>query len=234
MNSEMNTNNVELATQKPKNKKVKQVKAAKLFEDIEFVIEEEQSAFVSQLRRKDVLANMLLNIALGGSIMFTLLMSDNKSGPSDSRQGDLFETICEILVILKCIPEINYTHILSGDCSSLKQVTNIKSILSNKIHQGGNVSDITIEDEGTIIGFSSKYKKKISRKGTDLSDLDSTLKQHTANYKIGLFVKDKEEISDSKKRDIHTNAFEKVLKDNLLFDENDIIKALDLLVTLTR
>jgi hypothetical protein len=223
----MNTNNVELATQKPKNKKVKQVKAAKLFEDIEFVIEEEQSAFVSQLRRKDVLANMLLNIALGGSIMFTLLMSDNKSGPSDSRQGDLFETICEILVILKCIPEINYTHILSGDCSSLKQVTNIKSILSNKIHQGGNVSDITIEDEGTIIGFSSKYKKKISRKGTDLSDLDSTLKQHTSNYKIGLFVKDKEDIADSKKRDIHQEAFEKVLKDNLLFDEKDIIKALD-------
>ena len=162
--TEQNTthNIVELATQKPKNKKikqVKQVKAAKLFEDIEFVIEEEPNAFVSQLRRKDVLANMLLNIMLGGSIMFTLLMSDNHSGPSDSRQGDLFETICEILVILKCIRGIDYTHILCGNCASLKQVTNIKTILTNKIHQGGNVSDITIEDEGTIIGFSSKYKK---------------------------------------------------------------------------
>ena len=230
--TEQNTthNIVELATQKPKNKKikqVKQVKAAKLFEDIEFVIEEEPNAFVSQLRRKDVLANMLLNIMLGGSIMFTLLMSDNHSGPSDSRQGDLFETICEILVILKCIRGIDYTHILCGNCASLKQVTNIKTILTNKIHQGGNVSDITIEDEGTIIGFSSKYKKKISRKGTDLSDLDSTLKQNASNYKIGLFVKNKEDISDSKKHDIHEAAFEKVLKDNLLFDEKDIIKALD-------
>jgi hypothetical protein len=225
-------NIVELATQKPKNKKIKKVKAAKLFEDIEFVIEEEQGTFVIQQRRKDVLANMLLNIALGGSIMFTLLMSDNHSDPSASRQGFLFETICEILIILKCIPKIHYTHILSGKVdvsASLKQVTNINSILSNQIHQGNNVSDITIELEGTIIGFSCKYNKqeKISVKSTDISSLEATLKSNWDNYKVGLFVKDKQAISKSIKPDIHNNAFEKVTADNLLFDEKNIINALD-------
>ena len=221
------SNNVELATKKPKNKKIKQDKLAKLCEELEFFIEEEPNSFVTQIRRRDILTNMLLNITLGGALLFDLLMTDNKSEPSESRQGDLFETICEILVILKCIPGIDYSNILCGDCSSLKPVTNIKNVLSNKIHQGGNVSDITIEHEGTIIGFSSKYKKKVSRKGTDLSDLDSTLKQHAVNYKIGLFVKDKQDISNSKKVDIHNNAFEKARADNLLFDTKDIINALD-------
>jgi hypothetical protein len=225
-----NTNNVAVEAAQNKKIKKKQVKPAKKL--IELVIEEETNAFVSQLRRKDVLANMLLNIALGGSIMFTLLMTDNNSDPSDSRQGFLFETICEILVILKCIPGIDYSNILSGKVdvfASLNKVTNIKTILTNKIHQGNNVSDITIEDEDTIIGFSCKYNKqeKISVKSTDISSLDATLKSNTDNYKVGLFVKDKQAISKSIKPDIHNNVFEKVLKDNLLFDEKDIIKALD-------
>ena len=215
--------------------KVKQVKMktkTKVKKLIEFDIEEETNTFVSQLRRKDVLANMLLNIMLSGSIMFTLLMSDNNSGPNESRQGFLFETICEILVILKCIPGIDYSNILSGKVdvfASLKQVTNIKTILTNKIHQGNNVSDITIDCESTIIGFSCKYNKqeKISVKSTDISSLDATLKSNTGNYKVGLFVKDKQAISKSIKPDIHNNVFEKVRADNLLFDTCDIIKALD-------
>ena len=50
MNSEMNTNNVELATQKPKNKKIKQART-KICDEFEFVIEEDQdpSLFVKQI-----------------------------------------------------------------------------------------------------------------------------------------------------------------------------------------
>lgn len=215
------TTNVVLATKKSKK--------AKKSNNIEFNIEEELPSFVPQVNRKDVLTNMLLNIILGGTLLFEILMSDNHSDPSESRQGGLFETICEILIILKCIPEINYTHILCGNCSSLKQVTNIKSILSKRIQQGGNVSDITIEHDGTIIAFSCKYKKqkKIGKKSTDVSDLDRTLEKQPANYKFGLFVKDKLAISRSNKQDIHKDSFDKVLEDNLLFDTEDIIKALD-------
>lgn len=218
----------------PKIKKiVKKSNVKPLAKKIEFVIEDEDTPadiplkFISQIKRIDILTNILLHILLPGKILFDLLMSDNNSAPNESRQGDIFECICEIMVVLKCIPDINYSRVLYGDISSLKPVTNLKTILSNKIHQGGNVSDITIEDNGTVIAFSCKYKNKISRKGTDVSDLDSTLKKHTPNYKIGLFVKDKQTISSSKKQDIHKEIFEKVKQDNLLFDENDIVKALE-------
>ena len=234
---EINTDYEEIIVFPKIKKNTKKTNTKPLAKKIEFIIEEDceekekkeekYTEFISQIKRMDILANILLHIILPGKILFDLLMSDNNSEPNDSRRGDIFESICEIMVILKCIPEINYSHILCGDILSLKTVTNVKTILCNQIHQGGNVSDITIELDGAIIAFSSKYKKKVSRKGTDISDLDSTLKKHTSNYKIGLFVKDKQTISDSKKQDIHKDIFEKVRQDNLLFDENDIVKALE-------
>ena len=44
-----------------------------------------------------------------------------------------------------------------GDLSSLKKVKNIKNLLSNKIHQGNNVSDISIIDGDVTICLSIKY-----------------------------------------------------------------------------
>jgi hypothetical protein len=192
-----------------------------------FIIEDDEEPFFkTQVNRKDVLENMLANTNLRGIQLLELLMENNLS-PSDSRRGDLFETICEILVILKCITGLNYTKIMIGDLSSLKQVKNIKILLNNKIHQGNNVSDITIENDKTTICFSIKYKKKVSKKGTDINDLDSTIKKYANDFKIGLIVKSKEDISGSKKNDIHKGIFDEIIKNKLLFDEKDIIKALD-------
>jgi len=188
---------------------------------------ENKSVFINQIFRRDVLANMLANTSLTGKELFDLIITENNSLPSDSRCGDLFETICEILVITKCIDGIKYTNIMFDDLSALKEVKNIKTLLNNKIHQGDNVSDISIKNDKTTICFSSKYKKKVSKKGTDINDLDSTLKKFTNDYKIGLFVKSKEEISRSKKNDIHKEIFDKIIENDLLFDEKDIIKALD-------
>ena len=92
---------------------------------------------------------------------------------------------------------------MTGDLSSLKPITNINLFLSKKIHQGGNVSDISITNNNTTICFSIKYKKKVSKKGTDINDLNSTLKKYKGDYKIGLFVKAIQQISGSKKNDIH-------------------------------
>jgi len=47
------------------------------------------------------------------------------------------------------------------------------------------------------------------------------------DYKIGLFVKAKEEISGSKKNDIHKQIYDSVIENNLLYDETDIINALN-------
>ena len=219
-------------------KKTKKIKSKK--EKVELIIvdaiepcilEEEtkpkDNIFTIQVYRKDILANMLSTASLTGKQLFELIMTDNHSSPSDSRRGDLFESLIEILIATKCIDKLHYTTILSGDLSSLHQIKNIKQFLSNKIHQGGNVSDVSITNQTTTICFSIKYKKKISKKGTDISDLNSTLKKYKQDYKIGLFVKSKEEIMGSKKNDIHKEIFDKIIENDLLFDEKDIIKALD-------
>ena len=188
--------------------------------------DEEKNVFIGQVFRKDILANMLANTNLSGKELYNIIMSDINSSPSDSRRGDLYETLCEILLITKCIENINYINIMSGDLSSLKEVKTIKTLLCKKIHQGGNVSDISIKNGNIITCFSIKYKKKVSKKGTDITDLNSTLEKYTNDYKIGLFVKSKEEISGSKKNDIHKEIFDIVIKNGLLFDEKDVIKAL--------
>jgi len=187
----------------------------------------ESHEFIPQIFRKDILSNMLANTNLSGLELYNIIISDNYSSPNDSRIGDLYESLIEILVITKCIDKIKYTNIMHGDLSSLKEVKNIKTLLYKKIHQGDNVSDISINNDNTTICFSIKYKKKVSKKNTDISDLDNTLKVNNITYKIGLFVKSKEEISSSKKNDIHKKIFDKILEDDLLFDEKDIIKALD-------
>ena len=171
---------------------------------------------------------MLVNKHLEGTALFALLISDNNSSPNESRQGDLFEAIAEILVLLKCIIGINYTQIMDGDLASLVVVSNAKTILNKPIHQGNNVSDITIKDGDCTIGFSSKYKKKVSKKATDANALQSELKRHTSNYKVGLFLRNKTDISASKKNDIHKEVVDTIEANKLIFDEQDLVKALDI------
>ena len=190
--------------------------------------DQEKWSFINQIFRKDILSNMLANTNLTGIQLFQLLMSENNSSPSHQRQGDLFESICEILLVMKCIDGLTYTSIMGGDLSSLKQVKNIKKFLKNKIHQGNNVSDITIKNGKTTICFSIKYnKKKVSKKGTDINELDGEIQKYTNDFKIGLFVKCKEEIRASKKNDRNKEIFDKIIENGLLFDEKDVIKALD-------
>jgi hypothetical protein len=110
--------------------------------------------FNKQIVRKDILMNMLANTSLSGKDLFTLIMSDNNSLPSSSRQGDLYESLCEILLVLKCIDGLHYTTITTGDLSSLKPIKTVNTLFSNKVHQGGNVSDISITIGSTTICFS--------------------------------------------------------------------------------
>jgi hypothetical protein len=115
-----------------------------------------------------------------------------------------------------------------GDLSILKRIDNIKTLMIKRIHQGGNVSDIAIEDNKTTICFSIKYNNTpVSKKKTDINDIDSTIKQFKPDYKIGLFVKSIQRIRGSTKLDKHKQIFDKIIENGLLFDEKDIIKALD-------
>jgi site-specific DNA-methyltransferase (adenine-specific) len=216
----MNTIQTNTEGVKKTKKQYKRLPKSVIIED-EHAGADDNNVFIRQDIRQDILANMLANKILTGKELFDIIMSNNNTACSKQRKGDLYESLCEILLITKCIDKLTYL-------SSLQKVNNIKDFLSKPIHQGGNVSDLSIINNTTTICFSVKYNHgKVSKKETDINDLNSTLQKYSSNYKIGLFVKSKEEIMGSKKNDIHKEIFDEIIANDLLFDEKDIIKALD-------
>ena len=190
-----------------------------------------ENDFINQIYRKDVLENMLANTNLTGIELFNFIMRENKEFCDERRQGWIFETLCQILIILKCIENINYTEIYDGQLQNLKEIKNITNLLKVKVDGGGNnIVDMVIKQESTLILFTIKYKKKYSE--TDVSKIDNTItKQNITNdYKIGLFVKDNEVVINHKyknKLNIDKQIHDKIIENGLLFDEKNIIKALD-------
>lgn len=213
-------------------KKTKNVKSKLLTKKVELIIEdEEKNVFINQVFRKDILANMLANTKLTGKELFDVIMKENKELYDERRQGWIFETLCQILIILKCIENINYTEIYDGQLQNLKQIKNINSLLKVKVDGGGNnIVDMAIKLGTSLVLFTIKYKNKYSE--TDVSKIDNTItKQNiTDDYKIGLVVKDKEVVIKHKyknKLNIDKQIHDKIIENGLLFDEKDIIKALD-------
>ena len=190
--------------------------------------------FTDQVCRKDILKNILINVQatnITSKNLFHMIMSDNKESYDERRGGWIFEVIGQILIILKCIENINYTEIYDGQLQNLKQIKNINSLLKLKVDGGGNnIVDMTIKQGTTLVLFTIKYKNKYSE--TDVSKIDNTIiKQNiTEDYKIGLFVKDKEFVINHKYKNelnIDKQIHDQIIKNDLLFDEKDIIKALD-------
>jgi site-specific DNA-methyltransferase (adenine-specific) len=207
-------------------KKTKKAKSKKLV-----IRDKERILFINQLLRQDVLANMLANTTLPGQELFDVIMKENKELYDERRQGWIFETLCQILILLKCIENIHYTAIYDGQLQNLKQIKNINSLLKVKVDGGGNnIVDMAIKQGATLVLFTIKHKNKYSE--TDVSKIDNTITKQkiTDDYKIGLVVKDKEVVIEHKyknKLNIDKQIHDKIIENGLLFDEKDIIKALD-------
>ena len=179
--------------------------------------------------RKSVLDTMLTNKHLLGKELFEYIMFD---GDTDERkQGWIFESLCQILIILKCIVGLNYTEICYGTMENLKKLKTVNNLLKTKIEGGGNnIIDITIKHNDTVIPFSIKYKKKYSE--TDVSKIDNTIRTQSLFqvYKIGLIVKNKNLIIKHKyknKLNIDKQLHDAIIENGLLFDTDDIINALN-------
>ena len=178
--------------------------------------------------RKDILELMLNNTNLSSKDLFNLLINETKDR---RRQGLIYETVCIILIILKCISNLNYTKFLNGSLQNLKSIENINDVLDIKINaSGNNIVDFTIQNNDTLIPFSIKYQKKYGE--TDISKINDTILHQNLiqNYKIGLIVKDKNIIKNHNFKNKENNDFKiikEIIENNLLFDENDIIKGLD-------
>jgi hypothetical protein len=211
----------------------KTIKKSKLLTKRFKLIDEDETknVFINQVFRKDILANMLANTHLIGKELFEVIMKEKKELHDDRRQGWIYETLYIILIILKCIENINYTEIYDGQLQNLKQIKNINSLLKVKVDGGGNnIVDMAIKQGTTLVLFTIKYKNKYSE--TDVSKIDNTIiNQHiTDDYKIGLVVKDKDVVIKHKyknKLNIDKQIHDKIIENGLLFDEKDVIKALD-------
>jgi hypothetical protein len=129
------------------------------------------------------------------------------------------------------VENVNYTELYDGQLQNLKKIKNINSLLKVKVEGGGNnVVDMAMKQGTTLVVFSIKYKNKYSE--TDVSKIYSTITKQgiTDDYKIGLIVRDKGVVSNHKyknKLNIDKQMHDKIIEDGLLFDERDIIRALD-------
>ena len=176
-------------------------------------------------KRKDIVECFLKNINSNERDNFNLVMN---STDSDSKRGFIFECICEILIITKCIEYIDYDEIQSGEYPCISSIKNIEEILRKNISsKEGGVSDLILKKDDYIVPFSIKYKSNFLPSSSDISHIDNTFKNE--KYKIGLIVKDKKFVINHKytnKQSIHKILHDKVISDNLLFDEENVIKGI--------
>ena len=190
--------------------------------------------FQSQKIRKDVFANMLrLGASGNGPEVYRAVMTDNGASPSDSRAGYLFETVAINLAATKCIPGVDYQVFLCGQLQNLKPVVTMSTLLETPIvDKSGGCSDLTLQmNDGLIAAFSIKNKNKFNPATSDVSDMDNTMKamEGIPGYKLGLIVRDKSLVVNHRytnSSNIHKTVHDRVIADGLLFDETDILKAM--------
>ena len=110
--------------------------------------------FKEQLKRLDVLNNML------NKYSYESILTNNGKKNDDKRyQGFVYETICIILTITKCL-DINFSNIMVGrfeDYIEQKVLKNIKHLLDVPINQGDDKADMTLFNDYKI-AFSIKYR----------------------------------------------------------------------------
>ena len=226
--------------------KTKRVKSKLLTKKVKLIIEDcdgdgdfndKKTTFIKQIFREDILTNILANTHLTGKDLFDMIMEENKevcdetSEGYEIRQGWIYEALCQILIAAKCVENVNYTEITQGNLQNLKQNKNINTLLKIKIAGGGNnLVDMTLKEGTTNILFSIKYKKNFCE--TQASKINDTINTQkiTNDYKIALIVKDKELFVNhtfNNQLNIDKVHIDTIIKNKLLFDKNDIIKALE-------
>jgi len=194
---------------------------------------------IKQILRMDILSNILMNLPyLDGKKLFKLIFKEGKNRNLVNvriRNGWLFESICHLLIIFKCFCGIDYSELYDGELDQLKRVNNIRELIDKKIGDNvGNIVDITIQQhDSTFVFFSVKYQKKYGE--TDLVKIKKSVesRSHIQNFKLGLIVKDKEMYQFHKFRNaknVDRQVLQEVIDNRLLFDEKDVIQAMELFV----
>lgn len=179
--------------------------------------------FQDQTKRIHVLINMIHNQDYDNIITNNKIKSHDKS-----YQGFVFETICIIETVLKCLP-IKFDKFLVGkfeEYNTQQTLDNVMKILDCPINQGNDKADMTLSDKSKKIVFSIKYRDNES---ADIDNLGiSTLKLNCRdNDYIGLIVKDKNRIINhtyTTKSSKSKQLLREIDENKLLLDETDIKK----------
>ena len=163
--------------------------------------------------------------------VFNTVMSDGNKKTDTSRQGYLYESVCEFLILSKCFPGLDYMEVRDGQVQNHRTLTNCKSLLERNIHSGNNVADMILKQETVTLLISMKYRGKFNPKDSDISHLDNTASKLMVeqNMKLSLIVKDADQVRNHKytnASNIHKQVHDQVMKDELLFDEKSVIAAL--------
>ena len=142
--------------------------------------------------------------------------------------GFIYETICDILMASKYLIDYDkfYNNHINDQCMTELSKFNDKNMFNQSIRQHGNKSDRTYGLDGFIIPTSIKYHDSYGE--TDLVKLDNTMKKKGNKYKLSLIVKDKNLYINHKfmhDKDEDKLALDKVIEDDLLLDEKDVIIA---------
>jgi hypothetical protein len=177
---------------------------------------------------------MLRNLRIPGKDLFRLLMTDNANTSDDfTRMGWLYETICQLMIICKCVAGLDYTEIYQGQLHNRKPVKNVLNLLETKVAGGGkNLVDMILMNQTTLIPITIKYNN--AYKETDVSKIDHTIQilgiSEENNYHIALFVKHSALVREHtymNQSNIDKILHEKIMENGLLFDSDSIIRAID-------
>jgi hypothetical protein len=139
------------------------------------------------------------------------------------------EALFRFLTWFKCIENLEEAVILDGNYNN-KKLTEYKSekFFKESLKAGGDSSDMTLKKGGMYIVFTSKnYKDKTNPNDLDIEKIKNQKLYKEDKTLIGIVVRDKKNITNT---NTTSNAvkgdFEKVKKNKLLYDQEDIIKGI--------
>lgn len=149
---------------------------------------------------------------------------------TDSFNGYLFEALARVMIMLKCFIGIDCDAVYDGKISEKINETSVKKMSKDKINKGNNGTDLIIKNDETYIGFSVKYKKTFDARDTDCETINTEFKKTGLKYKVGFITRDKKKVLNHRynsKEEEYCVVMNNLIKDNLLFDKDDVIASLE-------
>ena len=197
--------------------------------------------YKTPVTRMDVMNNLIAHSNLDRDTLFSMIMEENEIVEDDeygrSRRGNIFETLCIILIMTKCFEGLNFTNVYKGFLHEPEVVTDTRDILNVAIGGGGNnCADMVIshvDNPEELIALSVKYWEKYTDGDCDRIE-GHTLPTGFKKIVVALIVKNAEVQKSHDHNDKGTTVYKalsKVYDNGLLFDKTNVLNAISIFKT---